>query len=181
VVAAATAPALAIAPLPFTHPHLCSPLPSTFVRPLPSTCLCLCNSSVSLPPLVPVPLLAHLCLFMPAQLCWFPLGSAHPCSSVLVPTSPHLFVLVPTCLCLLGCVYICADPHYPVTLVWPSFGLHLCLFVLFCTRLFACSFMRIPATLLLPCYTHLAFICAHLCSSGLWLVPLCSLTSRLCP
>ena len=88
-------------------------------------------------------------LLMPTWLCVClhlapPPGHARLCPlvCVLVPTSPHVFVLVPICLLV------------PI-FIWPSFLLVCtCLFeasVRACFHLFACS------------HLHLAFVPAHLC------------------
>ena len=80
----------------------------------------------------------------PLRACLRPLGctdSHSLCSSPLIPASLRLFVFLLVCarsvicsfslhvasvrtrLCLLGWVSVCADPRYPVALVWPSFVL----------------------------------------------------------
>ena len=48
-----------------------------------------CHVSVSLPPFAPVSPLACSCSSPPPWLHRFPLGCAHPCSSVLVPACLH--------------------------------------------------------------------------------------------
>jgi hypothetical protein len=111
-------------------------------------------SSVSLPPLVPVPPLVRACLHPLGctdshLLCSPPLIRA--CSrSVICSFSLHA-ASVRTRLCPLGCVSVCADPRYPVALVWPSFGLRSRSFAPACLGAHLC---RSP----LPCYTCLAFV-----------------------
>ena len=81
--------------------------------------------------------------------------------SVIRSFSLHV-ASVCTRLCPLGCVSVCADPRYPVALVWPSFGLCLrsspaCLrssphvrprrprsIVPICPYSFVCSFVLFP-------------------------------------
>ena len=92
--------------------------------------------------------------------------------SVIRSFSLHV-ASVCTRLCPLGCVSVCADPRYPVALVWPSFGLRSRSFALVCARLLVCSYMRISAILLHSFGLHLAFVRlrlafvrAHSCSAS---------------
>jgi hypothetical protein len=94
----------------------------------------------------------RLSLLVSAYSCLFPLVCAH---SVICSFNLHV-ASVCTHLCPLSWVSVCADPRYPVALVWPSFGLCSCLFVPACLCALVCESP-------LPCYTHLAFIWACLC------------------
>jgi hypothetical protein len=115
VVAAAAAPAPAIAPPPFAHPHSCSP-PTCTRPPACSFVLVYARLAALIPTRCAHP---HSSLLVSAYLCLFPLVYA---CSVICSFSLHV-ASVRTRLCPLGWVSVCADPRYPVTLVWPSFVL----------------------------------------------------------
>ena len=115
------------------------------------------------------------CSHLPTPVHLLPFTCPHSCSpalphsrlvcacSVICSFSIHV-AGVRTRLCLLSCVSICADPHYLVALVWPSF-------VLVAERLRSSPACSRSSLHVHPCHPHLLVpvcpsrLCAHLCSS----------------
>ena len=110
-------------------------------------------SPVLVPSFVCTPLAPWCCCWSPSSLSLASHFVSHP-----LPLAPLALCVRRTCLALVWLLpaWLCvhADPHYPVTLGWPSVGLRSCSFALVCTRSFVC-------------FLRLAFICA--CSGSLGL------------
>ena len=86
--------------------------PPSFLLPLPLLV-------IMLPlPFLLLPLLPLLCSHSHSQSCSAPAIVAAAIVSAAAAAPTPVFMLIH--------VFLCADPHYPVTLVGPSFGLHSC-------------------------------------------------------